>query len=654
MSSMDRKTYLSLVLMAGTALAFPVAAQAQTPTSWPDGGNSMVAQQPTRISQAIGQWEYLTTTDNLGFAQYAGFVTNYPNFPKQDLLQRRAEAALDRDAVTPQALVQFFDAHPPITNGAKARYALALAAMNRPEATALAREAWRGGTMSGPAEAYMQGLFSQNLSPEDHDARMDALLWQGNLEAATRQIVRVSPAYRSMAQARLALLQGSTPSAAGLPVPDGALNDSGYVYNLVRHYRGSGQLPSAINLLSTRAEFSSPAFEAADFVSEALRVAQGADARSAVNIASRVDDLFAPGTDVSDGSFTLRDKYTDLMWLGGTKALWSLGDGGRAAPLFYRYGTGAKTPLTRSKGFYWAGRAAARAGDRAEAQRYWTMAADYPDYYYGQLALSELGKPLPTFDPVLTSGIDGETREAFQAEPLTLALRDMARNRRDWRTERAFFEAIAENADTPTEMALVAELARETGLDEMAVVAGMVAGETGVIGFERVGFPTVPTHAGANWTMVHAIARQESEFDRTRVSHAGARGMMQLMPGTAREEAGKIGVQYMSANLTESPSYNIRLGDAHFARLMDRYNGAYPLAIAAYNAGPGRVNEWLRLNGDPRTGSVDWVTWIEQIPSNFETRYYVMRVIGNAVSYANMNPDKSSAAQKNIRHYLPS
>jgi soluble lytic murein transglycosylase len=186
----------------------------------------------------------------------------------------------------------------------------------------------------------------------------------------------------------------------------------------------------------------------------------------------------------------------------------------------------------------------------------------------------------------------------------------------------------------------------------MAVVAGMVAGETGVAGFERLGFPTVPTHEGANWTMVHAIARQESEFDRTRVSHAGARGMMQLMPGTAREEAGKIGVQYMSANLTESPSYNIRLGDAHFARLMDRYNGAYPLAIAAYNAGPGRVNEWLRLNGDPRTGAVDWVTWVEKIPSNFETRYYVMRVIGNAVTYANMHPDKSRSYERDIRHYL--
>lgn len=652
MSSMGRKTFISLALTTGTALAVPSLAHAQTPTSWPDSGNSMVAQQPSRAAQAINNWEYLTKRDDLSFASYSGFVSRYPDFPKRELLQRRAEASLDRDAVSPQDLVAFFDKHPPITNSAKARYALALASLNRPEAQSVALEAWRGGTMSGPAEAYMQGLFGQSFSPQDHDARMNALLWQGNLEAASRQIVRVSPAYRGMAQARLAMLQGSTPSDAGLSVPSGALNDSGYIFNLARHYRSNGQLPQAINLLATRADFGSPAFDGTAFVSESLRIAQGADARSAVRIASKVDDLFAPGTDISDGSFTLRDKYTDLMWLGGTKALWSLGDGEQAAPLFYRYGAAAKTPLTRSKGFYWAGRAASRAGNREEAQRYWDMAAAYPDYYYGQLALSELGRPMPTFAPLLTAGIDDAERRKFDAEPLTEALREMARNRRAWQTERAFFEALAGKAKTPTQMALVTELARETGLEEMAVVAGMVAGETGVAGFERLGFPTVPTHSGANWTMVHAIARQESEFDRNRVSHAGARGMMQLMPGTAREEAGKIGIQYMSANLTESPSYNIRLGDAHFARLMDRYNGAYPLAIAAYNAGPGRVNEWLRLNGDPRTGAVDWVTWVEQIPSNFETRYYVMRVIGNAVTYANMHPDKSRSYERDIRHYL--
>ena len=641
MSSMGSKTIFSLALMVGSSLAFPTIAQAQT---------QMVAQQPARLDQAIGQWEYLTKTDNLPFASYASFITTYPDFPKEELLQRRAENALDNDAPPVQSLVAFFDKNPPLTNSGRARYALALASMNRSEAFDVAREAWRGGTMSGPAELYMQGLFGSRFGPEDHDARMDALLWQGNYEAASRHIVRVSPAYRPMAQARLALLQGSTPSQAGVTEPAGALNDAGYVYNLAKHYRASGQPYQAVNLLSTRANFAAPAFDGAQFVSEALTVAKSAGASQAVAIASKIDDVFAPGTDISDGSYTLRDKYTDLMWLGGTKSLWSLGDGERAAPLFYRYGTAAKTPLTRSKGFYWAGRAASRAGNRAEAERYWNMAAEYPDWYYGQLALSELGKPMPAFAQVPQP--DASARAAFEADPLTGALRAIARNRRDWRTERAFFEAIADKAETPAEMALVGQLARDLGMEEFAVVAGLVAGEHGLKGFERLGHPTTQTHPGANWTMVHAIARQESEFDRNRVSHAGARGMMQLMPGTAREEAGKIGVQYMSASLTESPSYNIRLGDAHFARLMDRYNGAYPLAIAAYNAGPGRVNEWLRLNGDPRTGAVDYVTWIEQIPSNFETRYYVMRVIGNAVAYANMHPDKSKSYERDIRNYV--
>ena len=652
MSSMGRKTSLTRVLVAGTALALPLAVGAQTPTSWPDGNNAMVAQAPSRMGQTLERWEYLTKADNLGFADYAGFVSTYPEFPKQTLLRSRAEAALDREAVSPEALVRFFDAHPPLSNSARARYALALASLRRPEAQAVALEAWRAGSMSSSAEAYMVGLFGQAFSAEDHDARMDALLWQGDREAATRQLGNVSPAYRAMAQARLSLLRGTLPEEAGISVPQGAMGDSGYIYNLARYYRTSGQLPSAISLLANRPTFAEPATDATDFVVEALRIAQGADARSAVNIASRTGDLFAPGTDISQGSFTLRDKYTDLMWLGGTKALWSLGDGARAAPLFYGYGAAGRTPLTRAKGFYWAGRAASQAGNRSEAERYWDMAAAYPDYYYGQLALSELGRPMPSFAALDAQGVDEETRRAFEASSLTEALREMARNRRDWRTERAFFEAIAEKAKSPEEMKLVAQLAADTRLDEMAVVAGIVAGETGVQGFERLGFPTVPTHSGANWTMVHAIARQESEFDRTRESHAGARGMMQLMPGTAREEAGKIGVQYMSASLTEDPSYNIRLGDAHFARLMDRYDGAYPLALAAYNAGPGRVNQWLRLNGDPREGTVDWVTWTEKIPANFETRYYVMRVIGNAVTYANMHPDKSAPYQRDIRHYL--
>ncbi|MEZ5692787.1 MAG: lytic transglycosylase domain-containing protein [Altererythrobacter sp.] len=648
MSSMDRIPAFAIFALSVPMVVASAPLAAQEYNSWDRAHSEMVARAPSQIDQAISRWEYLDRTDNLAFNDYADFILAYPDFPRQDKLQRRAEAALDKTTVSPAQIVAFFDRNPPLTNPGRASYALALATLSRPESHDVARAAWRGGTMSGPTELYLEGLYGSELLPADHETRMDSLLWQGDREGASRQMIRLAMDDRALAAARIQAQDGG-PQVT----PPGAMADPGFVYDLAKHHRTSGQIDRAAQVLTTRQPFTRPARNPETFVGEMLQVAKRTGPSYAAAIAASVDDLFAPGYDVSDGSFVLRDRYTDLMWLGGTKALWSLGDGRRAAPLFYRYGAAAKTPLTRSKGFFWAGRAAAQAGDRVEAERYWNMAAQYADYYYGQLALSELGRPMPSFPEIPMVAPSPEQRALFEADPLTKAIRAVARNRKDWKTERALFEAIADKATTPAEMRMVADLAAQTGLQEMEVVAGMVAGEHGLKGFERLGFPTTPTHASGNWTMIHAITRQESEFDRTRRSHAGAIGMMQLMPGTAREEAGILGMQYLSANLTSSPAYNIRLGDNHFSRRMDLYGGAYPLAIASYNAGPGRVRQWLALNGDPRTSGKDWVTWIEQIPSNFETRYYVMRVIGNAVTYANMHPDKSTPAERDIKHYLP-
>jgi soluble lytic murein transglycosylase len=152
--------------------------------------------------------------------------------------------------------------------------------------------------------------------------------------------------------------------------------------------------------------------------------------------------------------------------------------------------------------------------------------------------------------------------------------------------------------------------------------------------------------------MVHAIARQESQFAQNAVSHAGARGLMQLMPGTAREQAGKIGLSYDMSALINDPTYNIRLGDGYFARMMDYYGGSYPLAVGAYNAGPGNVNKWLRANGDPRQGGIDWIDWLERIPIS-ETRNYIQRVLENAVVYDAMNPSRATYRGANpISHYI--
>jgi len=235
--------------------------------------------------------------------------------------------------------------------------------------------------------------------------------------------------------------------------------------------------------------------------------------------------------------------------------------------------------------------------------------------------------------------LDLEERREFLNAPLTQAVTEVARDA-PWSVGIKFYREIADRAETLGEHVLVAQLARDIGRRDLAVILADAAAADGYSGFTTIGYPTLVTPPGADWTMVHAIARQESQFADNAISHAGASGLMQLMPGTAREQAGKIGLAYMSASLISDPGYNIMLGDGYFQRMLNNYGGSYPLAVAAYNAGPGNVNKWLRANGDPRTGSVAWIDWIEQIPL-FETKNYVTRVLENAVVYEALHPDKA-------------
>ena len=649
MSSMEisirRRLYAATLLMGSAALpSSGVMAETQPSAEaeaavWDEARTSMVARQPSQIARAIERWETLRTNDNLGFEDYAGFVLAYPGFPQEERLRTRAEGRLADELVAPERLIAFFDANPPLTNPARARYALALAGEGRPEAVALAREAWRGGQMDGVTEAYLEGRFGAGFSEADHMARLDALLWQGDAEAADRMLLRIPAGQRAPYQARLALLQGRDPASLGLNLPGDAYRDPGYVYNLARYYRNNNQSAQAVSLLATRPQATKPAFDAEAFVGEALRVARSASATSAAQIAGRIDDIFPANTDISTLSYRLRDDYTSLMWLGGTSALWTNGDGATAAPLFYRYGTAAQTPQTRSKGFYWAGLASERAGNRSEATRYYDLAAAYPERFYGQLALDKLGREVPQFGRVMSLPAKPEQKRAFEAQPLTQAVREVARGA-PWRTGIQFYRELAQNADTEAEHVMVSDLAREIGRRDLAVNMAEAAGADGVTTLTRLGYPTMRVPGGADWTIAHAITRQESQFAQNAISHANARGLMQLIPSTAREQAGKLGMQYMSASLIDDPEYNIRLGTGYFARMLDYYNGAYPLAIAAYNAGPGNVNKWLRANGDPRTGSIDYVTWVERIPI-FETKNYVHRVIENAAMYEQLYPEKA-------------
>lgn len=644
MSSMVRTTFASLVL----CLAFApgtVLAQAQDGAEWDQARVQHAANPAGAMAQAIERWKLLTATDRFGFADYAGFLMAYPGFPEEAKLRLQAERALDREYAEPGRVAAYFDRFKPITNAARAQYALALNALGRPDARQVGIEAWRGGAMSDSAEASLFSLLASTLTPNDHDVRMDALLWANSPAQAERQALYVSPAMRERLLARLGLLNGKDPVAAGLAIGPDALRDAGYLYNRSRMLRTSGQGVSAGVLLATRPVLASPPRDVRKWMAELLAAARASDASSAVQIASKIDDAFAPGTDVSLQSFQIRDDYTSLMWLGAMKALNALGDGKRAAPLFWRYGAAARTPQTRSKGFYWAGRAMARAGYPAEAAGYFEMAAAYPDQFYGLLALERLGRPIPPLDSVPSVVPTRSEREAFNQHPLTQAVREVARES-DWPTAVRFFREISDQAESEAEHVLVADLAREIGRRDLGVILGQAAHADGHGIYRRTSFPLIPVPQGSNWTMVHAISRQESQFAVSAVSHAGARGLMQLMPATAREQAGKMELVYDGPALTQDAGYNMLLGDAYFRRMVDYFGGSVPLAVGAYNAGAGNVNKWLRANGDPRTGSIDWIDWIEKIPLS-ETRNYIQRVLENAVVYEAMNPARARYAGPN-------
>ncbi len=652
MSSMVRTTIISALIM----LAYtPSLASAQTQGLRPEDGSdwdvartTLQALPPGNMVQAVARWKLLTASSGFTFTDYATFLLTYPGLPDETKLRASAEASLDREAADSRQLAAFFDRYPPLTNPGRAAYAMALYALGRPQAAEAARAAWRGGAMSDAAEANLQARIGPALTLDDHDARMDALLWAGATAAADRELVYTSPARRPTFAARLALAKGQDPGAMA---SGDAQIDPGYIYNRSRYLRTRGQSSSAASLLALRPRSTALPREPRKWVGELLAVARSAEASSAVRIAIGSDDMFAPGADVSRQSFAIRDDYTSLMWLGGTKALGSLGDGRRAAPLFYRYGTAARTPQTRSKGFYWAGRASAQAGDGAGATRYFQLAAQYPDQYYGMLALERLGLPLPPFNGAPQVVPTADQRAAFNARPITQAVREVARES-DWPTAIRFFREIADQAETEADHVMVADLARELGRRDLGVILGQSAQGDGLGNFQRIAFPLIPVTPGADWTMVHAISRQESQFAMNAISHAGARGLMQLMPATAREQARKTGLDYDPQALTTDAGYNLTLGGGYFGRMMDYYGGSYPLAVAAYNAGAGNVNKWLRLNGDPRTGAVDWVEWAEKIPIS-ETRNYVQRVLENAVVYEAMNPARASYKGTNpLSHFL--
>ncbi|GAA0663491.1 soluble lytic murein transglycosylase [Sphingomonas insulae] len=608
------------------------------------------------IAAAIAQWKAIGQTDALPFDSYASFLMTHPGWPSEAANRRAAERQAAN--ASPANAAAYFTRFPAQTGAGLTAQARALQALGRgTEAQAAARAAWRKGGLSANDEAMVLTGFAGALTPDDHDARMDALLWQNATGVAARQIAYTSPARRPIFEARLAFRTNAANAAdLAMRTQDQYASDPGYVADRATWLRNTGASPTARSWLARPRALASRPGDVEKWYEVLLTNARAAQADSqyqlAYDIARQVDDAYPAGTDVSTKPYGERDDYTSLVWLAGQVAMKQLGRPADAMVMFERYGRGSQAPQTRAKGFYWAGRAAEAAGKSAEAASYYARAGGYRDQFYGQLALERTGKPLVAPPAIGTPAIAPAVRQAFAARETVRAVRFLGQIG-SWQDQTAFVRQIAAQATSDTDHLLAAELSREINRPDLGVMVGRSAMQNGLSDYSAAGFPTVtvPTGYEDNWTLIHAIARQESQFDKTAVSHAGARGLMQLMPATAREQSGKIGISYDPASLTTDPNLSIMLGSSYFQRIFGIY-GSYPLAIAAYNAGGGNVNKWLRANGDPRTGAVDMVDWIEAIPYQ-ETRNYVQRVVENAVVYDLINPARAkSRGPANLSWYL--
>lgn len=611
-----------------------------------------------QIGEAVVEWQALTRANTGSFDRIAAFLMQHQGWPNEADLRRQAENALSVNGYVPPQAVQFFERYAPISAGGHLRHALALSSANRGgDALLAARRAWTTGALTGEEEAALMARFGTSLTAADHDMRMERLLWNNASVAAARQIGFVSPARRLEFEARLAMRSRATAASlraaeAESANPELVRSNAGYIADRATWLRASGQNAAARSLLAGPRTLSAPPLEPEKWYEILLANARAAagegNSRLAFEIARRVDDGLPAGTNLLEQPIGVRDDYTSLVWLAADTAMRRLNQPREAAALFEQYSRSGRSPQVQARGLYWAGRSQETAGDRAAATALLTRAGRHIDNFYGQLALERLGQPQPRPQSPANVSFSQAERAAFDDSSLVRAARVLGEVG-SWRDQSLFLRAISQVARTDAQHYFATLLAQDIGRPDLSVMIGRSARANGLDDYIPAAFPIVRVPDGhqQNWTFIHAISRQESQFDRAAVSHAGARGMMQLMPGTAREQSTRLGLNYNLAALTTDTQYNIMLGSDYFRRMMSYFGGSYPLAVAAYNAGPGNVNRWLAANGDPRTGSIDILAWIEAIPLT-ETRNYVQRVLENAVVYETLNPNRQGDAPRNL------
>jgi soluble lytic murein transglycosylase len=553
------------------------------------------------------------------FPDIAEFIETNPDWPAQKVLRKHAEEALAAEADA--AAAEWFKRYPPVSPIGKVREAeMKMNSGDLGGGVAALRTAWIACDFGPLDEKNFLSRHSASLRSEDHVKRIDRLLWDGQTGAARRMLGLVPPGYGLVAEARMALAaQAAKTEALVARVPAQLRSDPGLVFEQLRWRRKKDMTDTAVRILLAQPnDLVRPGAWWAERQAIARRVLAGGNAELAYRL-------------VEQHGLIEGNTFSEAEFLLGYIALRYMKQPALAFEHFSRILTRVSTPYAKSRAGYWGGRAAEAQGKTELAGKWYAAGADNMATFYGQLAAHELGHdapPRPTPEPVPDAAelaqFDGD--EVVRAARIFFDLGDAARGK-------TFLIHLADKARTPEKFAMLASLAEATGRIDLAIAVAKRAIDAGTPLMIH-GYPvtSIPDGGMPEPSLLFAIIRQESAFERDAVSRVGARGLMQLMPATANAIANEMQLPFSADRLTADGSYNVLLGRSYLEMLINDFGGSYALAIASYNAGPRRVRQWVHDYGDPRGGNIDMVDWIEMIPIN-ETRNYVQRVLENLQIY---------------------
>ncbi|MFW5661877.1 MAG: lytic transglycosylase domain-containing protein [Oceanicaulis sp.] len=578
------------------------------------------------VADKILLWRIATSDPRTSFAELDLAVDQLDGWPREWAIRREAEWKIEDSALSDAEIVAWFEDHDPVTGEGRVAYGEALIDIGRvDEGRAQIRQAWRSESMRLSSQSEVLREHGDLLTQDDHAERVDFLLWSGQRTAASRLMPELTSGERRVAEARIRLAA----RAAGVDgavdaIPESLQSHPGLVYERARWRRRAGLDTSLPLLLELPGEHGNAGALEAMWTERKLTILdliRDGDFETAYQLAA--NNGMSEGVDFADAEF-----------LAGWLALTKLGEAETALAHFERLQEGVSTPVSLSRAKYWQGRAAEASDDLQLAKERFTAAAQYPTAYYGQLAVLALGPDAAALDlppdPVPTA----EQRAAFEQREPVKAMRLLGEIDSDY-----FFRVFTYHYDdvmeTDIEQAMLADLALDFLRVRQAVRAAKAGRMQGMVLAERA-YPVIDLPANApivpEAALTYSVIRQETEFDPQAVSGAGARGLMQMMPATARQTARQLQVPYSFHWLTDDPDYNLTLGMAHLEEVVTDYDGSLVMALAAYNAGGHRVRRWVANYGDPRTGVIDPIDWVESIPFS-ETRNYVQRVIENVQVY---------------------